>query len=272
MSDLIRVFVGCAANHEDAESQAVLEWSIRKHTDRPVEVVWMKLSRDPNSFWYSDNAKGWQTVHWATPFSGFRWAIPAYCEFQGRAIYMDSDVIVMDDLAKLFDQKFEPGKSVMAKGSGSWRYCVSLWDCEAVKPHMMPIDQLRKDANSHRTMSGRFSGAPWVQPFVGNWNCLDGEKFTNLNDPSVKAIHYTVMANQPQLAYAIPRLEAQGRKHWFNGQVKPHWRQDLIKLFDDLLKEAEREGYTVDRYCQDPLYGDYKKRDLSHYRGGPRQS
>lgn len=267
MSDVIRVFVGCAANWEDAESQAVLEWSIRKHASREVAITWMKLSRDPSDFYYSDGAKGWQTSMWATPFSGFRWSIPAACGFEGRAIYCDSDFIFMDDIAKLYDQEFAPGKSVMAKGRGSWRYCCSLWDCAAVKPHMMPIEELRSNPASHKLMSARFAGASWAQPFEGNWNCLDGERFTDLYDPAIKAIHYTVMANQPHLEYAIPRLKSLGMQHWFNGEVKPHWRKDLVDMFGTLLNVADAKGFTVESYCREPLYGEYRKQDLSRYRG-----
>lgn len=269
MREMIRVFVGCAANHEDAESQAVLEWSIRKHASRPVEITWMKLSKDPLSFWYSHEGLGWQTSMWATPFSGFRWAIPEYCQFKGRAIYCDSDVIFMDDIAKLFDQPFDKNKSVMARGQGSWRYCVSLWDCEAVRPNMMPVESLKANSQGHRVMAGSFTGAPFTQSFIGNWNCLDGERYENLHDPEIKAIHYTVMANQPQLKFAIPRLAGIGQKHWFNGVVKPHWRKDLIELFETMLITAQADGYTVESYCREPVFGEYKKRDLSNYRGGP---
>lgn len=268
----IRVFVGCAANHEDAESQQVLEWSIRKNTNRPVDIVWMQLSKDPESFWYSDGDKGWQTDLWATPFSAFRWSIPAYCGFEGRAIYMDSDVILKADIGELWDQELLPGKAVLARGEGSWRYCVSLWDCAAVASQIMPLDQLRSNAQAHKIMTERFRRSTMVQAFRGNWNCLDGETFKNLNDPAIKAIHYTVMANQPQLAHAIPRLAALGRQHWFNGVVKPHWRKDLIALFDELLEEANANGYPLERYTQHSIFGPYKKIDLTNYRSGPRRS
>src|SRR5215207_9690112 len=128
---MIRVFVGCAANHEDIESQAVLEWSIRKHASEPVSITWMQLSRDPASPW-----SGWNTSQWVTPFSGFRWAIPAVCGYEGKAIYCDSDVIFMADIARLWDQEFESGKAVMAKGGNSWRLCVSLWDCAEMQAHL----------------------------------------------------------------------------------------------------------------------------------------
>src|SRR5882762_6242859 len=119
MTETARIFVGCAANNEDLESQVVLEYSLRKHASIPVEITWMQLSRNPASPFYSDPEKGlgWRTKQWATPFSGFRWALSVLCEFEGRAIYMDSDFIVMSDIAALWYQEFSPGKIVIAKGA-----------------------------------------------------------------------------------------------------------------------------------------------------------
>ena len=52
MKDVIKLFVGCAPNGEDAESQMVLEYTARKHSSLPIDIVWMKHSNDPNSFCY----------------------------------------------------------------------------------------------------------------------------------------------------------------------------------------------------------------------------
>lgn len=265
---MIRVFVGCAPNHEDIESQAVLEWSIRKHASKSVAIEWMKLSRDPASPWYSDGDKGWQTKEWATPFSGFRWAIPNRCNFSGRAIYTDSDVIFMADIAELWGQVIKPGKVALAKGGSSWRYCVSLWDCYEAAEHGRPIDRLRTDPNAHRSMGTYYANNPQLtQAFVGDWNCLDGDGHRDLKDGMVKALHYTAMDSQPHLRHAISRLAAQGRKHWFNGAVKRHPRDDVIALFDEMLAEAIANGYGPERYCTDPLYGEMNKKSLTHYRG-----
>lgn len=268
MTETVRVFVGTAANGEDAESQAVLEWSIRKHSSLPVEIEWMQQSSDPTSFW-----SGWNTLAWATPFSGFRWGIPQRCGFKGRAIYTDSDVIFNADIAELWRTPMADRHSVVAKGAGSWRFCVSLWDCERVQPHVDQIGLLRDDPGSHRRMSNQFRNAPFVQPFDAsqNWNCLDGEDLA-LNHPSVKAIHYTVMANQPHLKYAIPRLAAAGQKHWFDGKVQPHWRIDLVEMFDALLLEAAANGYPTERYTppEDVALVEYRKRSMKNYKSGPR--
>lgn len=261
----IRIFVGCAANHEDAESQAVLEYSIRKHASEPVEITWMKLSRDPESPFYSGPDGGWDTSRWATPFSGFRWALPWLCNFEGEAIYMDSDFIVMADIAELWHQEFKPGKAVMAKGAlASWRMCCSKWNCSALSPGQVSYDRIRSDPNLHHAMTRHFLDNPqYVQHFEGHWNCLDGESFERLDEPPIKAIHYTAMMYQPHLVHAIPRLAEQDRKHWFDGVPSRHWRDDLIELFDDLLMEAEDAGYTVESYCQDPLFGEYTKRSVA---------
>lgn len=259
---MIRVFVGCAANHEDLESQSVLEWSIRKHASEPVEITWMQLSRDPASPW-----SGWRTERWATPFSGFRWAIPEVCGFEGRAVYTDSDVIVMADIAELWRQEFKPGKAVMAKGGGSWRMCVSLWDCAAMKAHLPPLVAQKADPNAHAMMCARIPSATWVQAFEGNWNCLDGEKYKDLRDSAIKAIHYTDMSSQPQLRHALPRLKAQGLSHWFDGQTRTHPRRDLIALFDEMLEEAKANGFPPERYADKPRYGDFRKASLVGYRG-----
>jgi hypothetical protein len=262
---MIRVAVGCAPNHDDIESQAVLEWSIRKHASAPVEITWMKLSRDPDNLFYSNGMEGWRTDRWATPFTGFRWAVPALYGFEGRAIYTDSDVIFKDDIAKLWEQEIPPGKIVLAKGGNSWRFCVSCWDCKAAKPHTLPLNDLRSDPGAHSQMTRVVK--PLVQSFRGDWNNLDGEGYPNLDDPKLKALHYTSMPHQPHLAYAIPRLTKEGRRHWFDGKVQSHWRPDLKALFDRMLTEAKANGYPPERYIDTPLYGEIRKQSLRGHHG-----
>lgn len=242
----IRIFIGCAPNHDDAESQAVLEYTIRKHASRPVDITWMKLSRDPASPFH-----GWDTSSWATPFSGFRYAVPALCNYEGRAIYMDSDVIVMADVAELIDMHMIGG-DVMARSSS--RLCVSLWDCA-------PVDRIGWP-NIKRNVRPVTRNLPF--PPDQNWNCLDGEDYADLHDPRIKAIHYTSMPHQPHLPHALKRL---GGKHWFDGKVTPHWRADLVELWEQMYVEAQAAGYTVDRYCQDEPYGTYSKGSNAGLRG-----
>jgi hypothetical protein len=174
VADPIRIFVGCAANGEDIESQIVLEYTLRKHATLPLEITWMQQSRDVNSPYYSERAdahstsnhadvasirrsSGWQTQKWATPFSGFRWALPAICKFEGKAIYMDSDFIVLADIAELWNTPMLPEKMVIAKGGN--RYCCSLWDCAAVKPRR-ELMALMVDPDAHMKATNHWRSAP----------------------------------------------------------------------------------------------------------------
>lgn len=261
MTDRVKLFVGCSANGEDAESQAVLEYTVRKNSSLPVDITWMKQTHDEASPFY-----GWHTTTWATPFSGYRWAVPELCGFEGKAIYCDSDFIWLSDIAKLWTQDFQPGKVVMAKGgSNSWRYCSCLWDCAAAEQYLMPIKRMKAIPESHQRLMAFFSqNQQIVQPFTGNWNCIDGE---DLTVDKIDALHYSDMSTQFHLKYAVPRLEKDGWYHWFDGKTRPHWRKDLQQLFDDLLIEAEAAGYTVASYVpgDNAKFGDYIKESQINY-------
>jgi hypothetical protein len=77
------------------------------------------------------------------------------------------------------------------------------------------------------------------------------------------------MGTQPQLRHALPRLAREGKRHWFNGQVRQHPRHDLLALFDELLEEATANGYGVSRYVQEPPFGEFVKKNLAGYKGRP---
>lgn len=253
---MIRVFVGTAPNHEDAESQAVLEYSILKHSSEQVEIVWMMLSRDPTSPFYE-----WETSRWATPFSGLRWAVPELCGFKGKAIYMDSDFIVLDDIAKLWHQEIRGDAVAIGKGGNEWRMCCSLFDCQKAARYIPPIARMKESSSIHGVLNQRFRHEHLVQPFVGDWNNLDARHGEKLSD--IQALHYTCMNTQPQLKHALPRLQAAGLKHWFDGPTGPHPRADVQQLFDDLLAEAAEMGITPTRYTGHQPFGEVIKRSFS---------
>lgn len=263
---MIRLFVGCASG-DDLESQAVLEYTLRKFASEPVEITWMQLSRDVRSPFYSNGSSGWQTKQWSTPFSGFRWIVPALCAYDGRAIYTDSDVIFRADIAELWHQSFKPGKCVIAKGGAqSWRFCVSLFDCAAIRTHILPASELRRPT-AHQEMIGRFKNSSLVQQFKGEWNCIDGESFSDLYDRRIKLIHYSDESTQPHLKFARERLRLEGRKHWFDGTPRLHWRGDLVSMFDRLLCEAIEAGFNPNNYRPENPFGPYNIQNHAAYSG-----
>lgn len=261
---MIKIFVGCAANNEDLESQAVLHWSLKKHASRAFVICFMQLSRDRASPFYSGGAEGgaeggWQISNWTTPFSGFRWAVPEICDFSGEAIYMDSDVIVRGDVARLWDKEFEAGKMVIARGAPHpQRLCICKWDCAAAKNWLPKLSDIKADPNSHHFLMKKIAAdAKLVQPFggVGNWNALDLEP--GIWAPDVMAVHYTGISTHLGLKHSVPRLAKTNQKHWFGGIPRAHPDQKLQKEFDDLLAEAAEHDYQVYDYQRIPPFGKY---------------
>lgn len=263
----IKVFIGCDPNNCDLEQMMVLDYSINKHTQRPVDIIWMQLSHDPSSYWYSDpkSNQGWRTENWATPFSGFRWAIPEFCQFQGRAIYMDTDVIVLDDLALLWEHPIEENAIVAAKGGkSSARLCTCVWDCEKAKSFLPSIEQLKSHPESHQNLMKQIQKQPsLVQPYNDHFNCIDGE---GLSINEIKILHYSDMGTQFSHKYSIPRLQQNHATHWFDGEIFPHPRADLTALFDQYYQEALSAGYQLEDYAITP-YGNFHKASQKKYSG-----
>lgn len=265
--NVIKIFVGCDPNNCDLEQMMVLDYSVRKHTQHSVEIHWMQLSHDPDSPWYTDQqtGKGWHTENWATPFSGFRWAIPDACQYKGRAIYMDADVIVLCDIAELWQHPMNDHAIVVAKGGKSTaRLCTCVWDCAKAKAYLPSITELRQDPHSHQKMMKVIKDQPQlVQPYSDSYNNIDGE---DMPIEQIKILHYSDMGTQFSHQYALPRLEAEGQKHWFDGQILPHPRADLIQLFDQYYHEALEAGYKPSNYMIEP-FGEFSKASQSKYKG-----
>lgn len=89
----VRIFIGTEPKTEIARK--VLECSIRRRTDSEVEIVPML-------------GKAWEyptkDITVGTGFSLRRFMIPAYCNWHGRAIYLDADQIVFSDVWDLWCQ------------------------------------------------------------------------------------------------------------------------------------------------------------------------
>lgn len=241
----VRIFVGCSANGEDAEAQAMLEYTLRHYATQPLEITWMMLSRDPASPWYSNANVGWNTKLWHTPFSVFRWSIPHACNYQGKAIYMDVDMIARDDIAQLWNQPFPKGKAILWKDE---KYsCVMLMDCAAMKDRLPPFENMRRKLGGYSVYRDNCA-RPVAAKFDGNWNCLDGEAYAQLTHSDIKILHFTHVPSQPHLKWAIPRLKAQGKKHWNTKPLSPHARADVEPLADYVWTRAKEAGYTADKY------------------------
>ena len=259
----MRVFVGAGANGEDAEAQAVLEYTLKKHSSMPIDITWMQLSTDTSSPFYSAHSinEGWHPELWSSPFQGFKWAVPAICEYKGRAIYIDCDFVVKGDIAELWRQELNPNTIAIAHvGSPAPRFDCCLWDCAAAKNYVSSLSSLMADVGSHQQHMMYFASHPHlITPFAdGEWGALDsGYALGETGKADILAYHCSRMSVQPYMRHAVPRLARLGREHWFTGTVLRHPSRELEAKFDGLLSEAKEAGHPVGGYTNGLLYGDY---------------
>src|SRR5438445_11336204 len=88
-NEVIRVFAGYDSRQPLAYN--VLQHSIQRHTKHRVTVEPLMLDRLP------------MTRRGLTEFTFSRFLVPWLCDYQGRAIFMDSDIVVTGDVAELLD-------------------------------------------------------------------------------------------------------------------------------------------------------------------------
>lgn len=250
MSDTIRMFIGATPGGYDYESDAVLVHSARKFASLPIEFTFMRQAK-------SGPYSGWNGLRsGTTPFSAFRWSVPAMCGFSGRGIYVDSDFVFHADLAELWREDI-PGVIVTKrpKPGGKIKTCCTLFDCAKAKGHIADLDGLKKMADPQGFYGNYFKERPeLVSTYAtGDWNAHEA---FDLSNPRIKATHYTHLDSQLHLKHAIKRLKSQGKSHWYKGALKTHASvypsaAGLQEHFDAMLAEAQAAGLTYDSFGYD---------------------
>lgn len=242
MSETIRLFIGTSPQGEDYEAEAVAAYTAQKFASLPVEITWMRQAKKgPYAGWHGMR-------HGVTPFSSFRWSPPAMCGFEGRAIYTDVDFVFHADLAELWREDI-PGVIVTKrpKPGGKLKTCCTLFDCAKAKGHIADLDGLKAMPDPQGHYSNYFKERPaLVSNYAsGNWNAHD---IFDLSKPEIKATHYTRIESQVHLKHAIARLKAQGKAHWYTGDVFKHPAAGLQEHFDAMLAEAQAAGLTYESF------------------------
>lgn len=222
---MIKIFIGTSANGEDRDIEMVLEYTLRKNTEVELDITWMRQTNDKDNFW-----GGWNTPRWSTPFSGYRWAIPEACKFEGRAIYMDEDQINFKDINVLHSINMA-GKPFAARRGyrfGGHEFCVMVFDNAKAQKFLPPVNWMKVNADAHHACIATFSGSQQhVQDMDPRWNCLDGEQYP-VED--IWHLHYTKMNSQPW------------QPAWFQGKAEEHVRKDIKDLYFEKVEEAKQAG------------------------------
>lgn len=186
----VRVF--CGADRSQQLPFAVLSWSIRRHASLPVEIRMFDNGSsptppDPRHFPY-------------TEFSFARFAIPALCHFDGKAVYMDSDMLVFGDIAELWNTPLQGARIAIEIGSRNQadrgkHAAVMLLDCARLDWHVDAIVAglgVRYDYNALMAIDPLLEAGDMRELVASGWNDLD-----HYDPARTRNLHYTEIRTQP---------------------------------------------------------------------------
>lgn len=92
---MIKVFIGY--DPREAVAFHVLSHSIHRRASQPVSITPLALSELGPLMWRERNPLQ------STDFSFSRFLTPYLCDFEGWALFMDCDMLVLDDMASLWE-------------------------------------------------------------------------------------------------------------------------------------------------------------------------
>ncbi len=202
----IRIFVG--SGDASLLERKTLVYSLRKHTRRPLEIWTYNGTRRvvENEAGETRNCAPWLDIPhrgFVTEFSLFRYIIPELCGQQGKAIYLDSDMICLADIGTLFDTPLD-GAAFAARPNAypeiapeRWALSVLVIDCARCRFDLPAIfGHIRAGRFTYPEFAqlGRRT-RPYlqyqIQPLPDHWNSFDK------HDESTRLIHYTDLDRQP---------------------------------------------------------------------------
>jgi mitochondrial fission protein ELM1 len=205
----VRIFLGTEAAQSRAER--IFFFSIERHRDPSREYHVYRMT----------GLRGFDTVGWRTGFTNYRYAIPEFAGFAGRAIYNDVDQIYTDDPANLFDLAMgEQGYLAISPEDTS----VMLIDCERMAPYW---NRERAATLGKKQLTGQAEeiAALWGE-LSGHWNARDSE----YRHGESSLIHFTTLHTQPW----------QPTPEQYTYHPNP-----LRELWLRMEREADEQGYEV---------------------------
>jgi hypothetical protein len=181
----IKVFIGCTESEELPAK--VLEFSIKQRSSISVEVTRLADYHTPLPL---------NTTHWPrTPFSFQRFLIPSLCGYQGRAIYLDADMLCFQDFRTLWLSDMN-GYDVLAAAKQS---SVMLMNCRELK---MSVDEIVSYLDKGLMTYGELMDLKWQHAgrlLPDEWNSLEFYKYNR-----TAILHYTNMHRQPWVSRGNP--------------------------------------------------------------------
>lgn len=187
---MLRIFIGWDSRFP--EPADVLAFSLRRHSSIPLEIHYLKLE-DLNLHRKHDPLA-------STEFTYSRFLPPHLCNFQGKAIFMDNDMLAFGDVAELdaldmsnltlrvVQHEYRPENTVKMYGCPQTSYPRKNWsslmimNCAKLKLWSKEVVETQTGAYLHRFQD---IADDQIGHVPAEWNMLDEM------DDKTKLIHYT---------------------------------------------------------------------------------
>ena len=248
MSGKVTILIG--SGEQSLLERKVLIYSIHKHTKRELDI--RVFNGTHNSIESANEPPVPAPLSLElkyrnmTEFSLYRYLIPEVCSFNGKAIYLDSDMVCLRDIGELFDSPLD-GFDFLAKreysdrdGEKMWGLSAMLIDNERCRFDLQKIfseiDEGLYTYTEFSQMGKRFLefhnyGIGELDP---QWNVFDRR------DSQTKLVHYTDLFQQPWKYHGHPYGE----------------------LWHDYFREAQEQGWISENDISLTIRRGYARPDV----------
>jgi hypothetical protein len=258
-----RIFVG--TEPEQSLAFEVLRYSIQKHSSLSVQIDPLHRAIEdagieiPTPVSRSNRAR--------TPFSFQRFAIPRLVRRQGRAIYLDSDMLVFRDIRCLWTWPFDGARVLSVNEPPELgrrpQFSVMVLDCAALDwdPGKI-VRMLDEGALTYEQAMYEMKPAGQIaQVLPTEWNELE-----RYEEGRTALLHYTDMSRQPWLTTDNPLA-----RYWcetlFSGLDSGHISARLVEDAIRLGHVRPSLSYQIEHRITDPLLlpGSIRRQDRLNF-------
>ena len=171
-----------------------------------------------------------------TPFTFSRFLVPWLCDYKGWALFLDLDMVVVDDIAKMFEMADDKYGVMVSKNAIRFEWTSAmLFNCE--KCQILTPEYIEEANGLH--------GISWLdEESIGSlpndWNHLVG--YDEPRDDA-KLIHYT------QGVPAFPETaDSEHAKVWMDEHQRMNSVTNWMELMGNSVHAAELNGQRVPKY------------------------
>lgn len=195
----IRVFIGY--DPREAVAYHVLSHSILTRTSVPVSITPLMLTQLKDCMWRERHSLQ------STDFAFSRFLVPYLCQYEGWAVFMDCDMLVLDDFAKLWalrDERFavqvvkhdyQPKTTEKFLGQAQTAYEKKNWSSvmlmNCAKCHTLTPDYVNNASGLELHRFRWLENEALIGDIPLRWNFLV-EEYTSVPVAQISNLHYTL--------------------------------------------------------------------------------